>query len=51
MFFEYSDMQGFVGGAMARIDDEIILFGDVNKLLKISIGCSGIIWYFVPPCR
>lgn len=34
MFFEYSDMQGFIGGAMARIDDEIILFGDVNKLLN-----------------
>ena len=34
MFFEHSDMQGFIGGAMARIDDEIILFGDVNKLLN-----------------
>lgn len=34
MFFEYSDMQGFIGGAMTRIDDEIILFGDVNKLLN-----------------
>lgn len=34
MFFEYSDMQGFIGGAMARIGDEIILFGDVNKLLN-----------------
>ena len=34
MFFEYSDMQGFIGGAMVRIDDEIILFGDVNKLLN-----------------
>lgn len=34
MFFKYSDMQGFIGGAMARIDDEIILFGDVNKLLN-----------------
>lgn len=34
MFFEYSDMQGFIGGAMARIDNEIILFGDVNKLLN-----------------
>lgn len=34
MFFEYSEMQGFIGGAMARIDDEIVLFGDVNKLLN-----------------
>ncbi len=34
MFFEYSDMQGFIGGAMTRIGDEIILFGDVNNLLN-----------------
>lgn len=34
MFFEYSDMQGFIGGAMAKINDEIILFGDVNNLLN-----------------
>ena len=34
MFFEYSDMQGFIGGAMARIEDEVILFGDANKLLN-----------------
>ena len=34
MFFEYSDMQGFIGGAMTRIGDEVILFGDVNKLLN-----------------
>jgi len=34
MFFEYSDMQGFIGGAMTKIDNEIILFGDVNNLLN-----------------
>lgn len=34
MFFEYSDMQGFIGGSMVRIEDEIILFGDINKLLN-----------------
>jgi len=34
MFFEYSDMRGFIGGAMARINDEIVLFGDTNKLLN-----------------
>ena len=34
MFFEYSDMQGFIGGAMAKIGDEIILFGDEKKLLN-----------------
>ncbi len=34
MFFEYSDMQGFIGGAMANIGDEIVIFGDVNKFLN-----------------
>lgn len=34
MFFEYSNMQGFIGGAMVRIDNEVVLFGDVNKLLN-----------------
>ena len=34
MFWEYSDMQGFIGGAMACIGDEIIVFGDINKLLN-----------------
>ena len=34
MYFEYSDMQGFIGGAMATIGDEVIVFGDVNKFLN-----------------
>ncbi len=34
MFFEKSDMQGFIGGAMARIDNKVILFGDYSKLVN-----------------
>lgn len=34
MYFEYSDMQGFIGGAMGVIDDTVIIFGDVNKFLN-----------------
>ena len=34
MYFEYSGMQGFIGGAMGVIDDEVIIFGDVNKFLN-----------------
>ncbi len=34
MCFEYSDMQGFIGGAMTVVDDEVIVFGDVNKFLN-----------------
>jgi len=34
MYFEYSDMQGFIGGAIATIGDEVIIFGDVNKFLN-----------------
>lgn len=34
MYFEYSDMQGFIGGAMGVIDDEVIIFGDINKFLN-----------------
>lgn len=32
MNFKNSDMNGFIGGAMAKIDDTVILFGDVYKL-------------------
>lgn len=34
MYFEYSDMQGFIGGTMATIGDEVVVFGDVNKFLN-----------------
>ena len=34
MYFEYSDMQGFIGGAIGVIGDEVIIFGDVNKFLN-----------------
>lgn len=34
MSFEHSEMQGFIGGAMVRLDNEIILFGDINKLIN-----------------
>lgn len=29
---KYSEMNGFIGGAIARIDDNIIVFGDLNKV-------------------
>ena len=28
----YSNRKGFIGGAIARIDDNIIIFGDLNKI-------------------
>ena len=28
----YSEMNGFIGGAIARIDDNIVVFGDLNKV-------------------
>ena len=34
MSFEYSTMSGFIGGAMVRLGDEVILFGDVNNLIN-----------------
>lgn len=34
MNFEYSDMEGFIGGAMARLGDEIIIFGDITKFVN-----------------
>lgn len=34
MSFENSPMQGFIGGAMARLGDTVILFGDVNNLIN-----------------
>ena len=30
----YSKMKGFIGGAIARIDDKIIVFGDLQKIDK-----------------
>lgn len=32
MNFKNSDMNGFIGGAMAKIDNTVILFGDILKL-------------------
>ena len=29
---EYSQMQGFIGGAMARIGNKIMVFGDLQKI-------------------
>ena len=29
---EYSNRKGFIGGAISRVDDKIILFGDLNKI-------------------
>lgn len=29
---EYSEMNGFIGGAMARIDSKVIVFGDLKKI-------------------
>jgi len=34
MSFEYSEMSGFIGGAMVKLGDEVILFGDVNNLIN-----------------
>lgn len=34
MRFCTSDMQGFIGGAMVRIQDTVILFGDINNLVN-----------------
>lgn len=34
MFFEKSDMQGFIGGAITIIDNKVIVFGDFNKLVN-----------------
>lgn len=31
---EYSKMRGFIGGAMARIEDKIIVFGDLRRIDK-----------------
>ena len=29
---EYSNRNGFIGGAVSRIGDKIIVFGDLNKI-------------------
>lgn len=34
MSFENSDMQGFIGGAMARIGDTVVIFGDIANLVN-----------------
>lgn len=34
MSFEYSDMKGFIGGSIFRLDDKIIVFGDVKKFIN-----------------
>lgn len=34
MRFEYSDMTGFIGGAMVRLGDTVILFGDKCNLVN-----------------
>lgn len=31
---EYSQMQGFIGGAMARVEDKMMVFGDLRKIDK-----------------
>lgn len=31
---EYSQMKGFLGGAMARVEDKIVVFGDLRKIDK-----------------
>ena len=31
---QYSQMKGFIGGAMARVEDKIIVFGDLAKIDK-----------------
>lgn len=34
MRFEYSDMTGFIGGAMVKLGDTVILFGDKSNLVN-----------------
>lgn len=34
MFFEHSDMQGFIGGAMATFGDTVVIFGDIENLFN-----------------
>ena len=34
MSFENSDMQGFIGGAMTRLGDTVIIFGDIENLVN-----------------
>ena len=36
MSFENSDMQGFIGGAMTRLGDAVIVFGDIENLVNGS---------------
>lgn len=31
---EYSQMKGFIGGAMARVEDKMMVFGDLRKIDK-----------------
>lgn len=39
----YSDMTGFIGGAISRLDDYVIVFGDLEKIDKNNIIRSYII--------
>ncbi len=34
MYFEKSQMQGFIGGAIVRIDNNIVVFGDIDKFVN-----------------
>lgn len=36
MNFEYSSMAGFIGGAIVKLDNKVILFGDIDRLLSGS---------------
>lgn len=36
MSFEDSSMQGFIGGAMARLGDTVIVFGDIENLVNAN---------------
>ena len=36
MSFENSDMQGFIGGAMAVLGDTVVVFGDINNLVNAN---------------
>ena len=31
---EYSQMQGFIGGAMARVENKVVVFGDLKRIDK-----------------
>ena len=43
---QYSKMNGFIGGAIARIENKIVIFGDLNKIDK-----EGKISQFIQKCN